>query len=498
LKPQNVMVDEEGNARILDFGIARSLKAKGITGTGVMIGTPEYMSPEQVEGKEVDQRSDIYSLGVILYEMVTGRVPFEGDTPLSIAVKHKTEMPKEPREFNTQIPEDLSRLILKCMEKDKGKRYQSAGEVRSELERIEKRIPATERIIPKRKPVTSREITVTFGLKKLYTPALVVIAITIIAVIIWQILSQKQIASLEPAKSSIAVLPFSDLSPNKDQEHFCDGMTDEIIVKLSRLEEWKVIPRTSVRQYKDTNKDIREIGKELDVANILDGSVRKEKDDIRVTATLINVKDGFQLWSDIYDKKLERVFDIQNEIAEKIAEALKIELSPEEKKQIQKNPTENLEAYNLYLKGRWFWNIRTEEGIEEAIKYFTDACEEDAHYALAYAGLADCYTMASSYGYKPPKEVMPKAKSAVVKALEIDETLSEAHASLAFIKLFYEWDKYNAKIEFERAIQLNPNYGTAHQWYANCLTVFGRHDEAIAEAKRARALDPLSPIINRN
>ena len=229
LKPQNIMIDKEGNARIMDFGIARSITGKGITRAGVMIGTPEYMSPEQVEGKEVDQRSDIYSLGVNLYEMVAGQVPFEGDTPFTIGIKQKSETPKDPKELNTQIPGDLSKVILRCMEKDKEKRYQSAGEVRSELENIEKGIPTTERIVPKRKSITSKEITVTFGLKKLLIPALVVVALVIAAVAIWQPWSQEEAVPIPSAKPSIAVLPFKDLSPQKDQGYLCDGFAESLI-----------------------------------------------------------------------------------------------------------------------------------------------------------------------------------------------------------------------------------------------------------------------------
>ena len=260
LKPSNIMIDRDGNARIMDFGIARSTEGKGITGAGVMIGTPEYMPPEQAEAKEVDQRSDIYSLGVILYEMVTGRVPFEGDTALSIAMKHKSEVPKNPKEFNTQLSDDLCHVILRCLEKDKAKRYQSAREVRSDLINIEKVILTTERVIPKRKPITSKEITVTFGLKKLFIPALIIIAISIVAVVIWQVLPREKEIPVFQDKPSIAVLPFEDFSPQKDQEYFCDGMTDEIIAKLSKLREWRVIPRTSMMRYKKTDKDIEEIG----------------------------------------------------------------------------------------------------------------------------------------------------------------------------------------------------------------------------------------------
>ena len=491
LKPQNIMIDKEGNSRIMDFGIARTIKGKGITGAGVMVGTPEYMSPEQAEVKEVDQRSDIYSLGIILYEMVTGRVPFEGETPLGIAMKHKSEEPKDPRELNAQIPENLSRVILRCMGKDKEKRYQSAGEVRSELVSIEEGIPTTEREIPKRKPITSREITVTFGLKKFFIPALVVIIFAIAAVIVLQMIPQRQ--------TSIAVLPFTDLSSQKDQEILCDGMTAEIITKLSGLHGWKVMNTASVMRFKNTEKDVKDIGRELDVSTILLGSIRKEEDDLRVDVQLVNAEDRFQIWGDTYEQKLTRIFDIQSTIAEKIVKVLKTKLSPEEEERLQKRPTDNLEAYNLYLKGRLFWNKRTKEGLEEAIKYFMDAIEKDENYASSYVGLADCYTMLGTYGHIPEKEAYPIAKTYVTKALDIDETLSEAHTALASIKADYEWDWEGAKSEFERAIQLNPNYGTAHQWYANYLSyIEGRHEEAVNEAKRARELDPLSPVINQN
>jgi len=496
LKPQNIMIDREGDAHIMDFGIARSLKGKGITGSGVMIGTPEYMSPEQIEGKEVDQRSDIYSLGIILYEMLTAKVPFEGETPFSIGLKHKSEIPKNPKELNTQIPDDFSRVILKCLDKDVEKRFQSAGELRSELTRIEKGIPSTERIIPKGKPITSKEITVTFKLKKLLLPALILVAVVAAAVIIWQFLPQQEPVSPLPEQPSIAVLPFVDLSPQEDQAYFCDGLADELINRLSKIEKVRVPARTSVFSFKGKELDIREIGKKLEVETVLEGSVRKAGDKIRITVQLVKVDDGYPLWSEKYDRSMEDIFALQDEISLAIVDNLKIKLLGKEKQELIKGQTQNLEAYDSYLKGRYFWNKRTVEDIKKSVEYFQQAVEDDSKYALAYAGLADSYITLGDWQGLSPKEAFPEARKAAEKALEIDNLLAEAHNALAYVKYIYEWDWPGAERGFKHSISLNPNYATAHQWYAEFLTVMGRFDEALEEIKRARKLDPLSLIIN--
>ena len=495
LKPQNIMIDRDGNARIMDFGIARSIKEKGITGAGVMIGTPEYMSPEQAEAKEVDQRSDIYSLGIILYEVVTGRVPFEGDTPLSVAMKHKGEVPKDPRELNAQVPSDLSRVILKCMEKDKTNRYQTPEEILSELNKIEKGIPTTERVIPKTKPSTSREITVTLRLRKFLIPVSVVAALVIAAVIIWQLLPKGETVPAPLDKPSIAVLPFEDLSEKKDQSYFCDGLADELINRLTNIEKLRVPARTSSFSFKDKELGIQEIGKALNVEMVLEGSLRKAGNKLRITAQLVNVADGFPVWSEKYEHDEADIFLLQDEISLAIVDKLKVKLLGEEKERIVKRHTDNLEAYNLYLQGRFFWNKRGEEALKKSVDYFEQAIKKDPAYALAYAGLADSYITIGDWQLLPSKEVFPKARAAVLKALEIDDELAEAHNALAAIKKYYDWDWTGAEKEHKRAIELNPNYPTAHQWYAEFLFAIARFDEAVAEAKRAQELDPLSPII---
>jgi serine/threonine protein kinase/Tfp pilus assembly protein PilF len=492
LKPQNIMIDKEGNARIMDFGIARSIKGKGITGAGMMIGTPEYMSPEQVEGKEVDQRSDIYSLGVNLYEMVTGQVPFEGDTPFTIGMKHKSETPKDPKELNAQIPEDLSRVILRCMEKDKEKRYQSAGELRSELINIEKGIPTTERIVPKRKPITSREITVTFGLKKLFIPGAVVVALVIVALIILQLLPKKQAVPSPSGKHSIAVLPFEDLSAQQDQAYFCDGIAAELINRLTNIENLKVPARASSFSFKDKELDIQEIGKKLDVNFLLVGSLQKAETRLRITAELVKVSDGYPLWSEKYEGNMEDIFALQDEISLEIVDNLKIKLLGEQKAKLVKRHTENPEAYKLYLKGQYQHEKFTTEALEKAIEYFQKAIEIDPNYAQAYAMMADCYVGLGWSGELTLKEASSRVTALIKKALEIDDTNSEAHYALAQKKFYLDWDWVGGVREIKRAIELNPSFVSAHFEYAWYLMAMGRFEEAIAEAKYTLQLDPIS------
>jgi serine/threonine-protein kinase len=495
LKPQNIMIDRDGNARIMDFGIARSLSAKGITGAGVMIGTPDYMSPEQVEGKETDQRSDIYSLGIILYEMVTGRVPFEGDTPFTIGVKHKSEIPKDPKEMNTQIPDDLSHVILRCLEKEKDSRYQSAEELHSDLANIEKGLPTSEILVPERKPITSKEITVQFRVKKYLVPVFLVLAVGIIAIAIWQLRPSKEEIPAPPEKPSIAVLPFEDRSPQKDQGYLCDGLSESIINALIKVEGLRVPARSSSFSFKDKEQNAKEIGEILNTKTILEGSLQKAKNRIRISAQLIDVADGSVLWSKQIDKEEADIFSIQDEITLAVVDELRVNLLGDEKENLKKRYTENIEAYNLYLQGRYFWNKRTKEGIEKSIEYFQEAIDKDPTYALAYVGISDSYNILGDWNFFPSKEVYPKAKKAAEEALELDDLLGEAHISLADYKAEYEWDWEGAEKEFKRGLELNPDYPSGHQWYSEYLLKMSRFIEALEEANRAIELDPLAPII---
>ena len=461
LKSNNIMIDHEGNVRIMDFGIARSLETKGITGAGVMIGTPEYMSPEQVEGKEVDQRSDIYSLGVILYEMVTGDVPFRGETPFVVGMKQKTENPTAPQELNTQIPFELNHLILKCIEKDKEKRWQTVEQILIELGRIERSITTTKKIMVEEEKGT-----------------------TMTGEVAWQ--------------NSVAVLPFTDLSPQKNQEYFCDGMAETLINSLSNIKELRIVARSSAFSFRGKDMDIREIGKKLNVNTVLEGSVQKADKRIRITAQLVNVEDGYHIWSDRYDRELDDIFAVQDEIGLAIVENLKGKLLIKEKEKLLKRHTDSPEAFSLYLKGLYFWNKRTAEGMKKGMESFQQAIENDPTYALAYCGLADSYSILGFWCFLPPKDSFPKAKVLAEKALGIDETLAEAHASLAWVKFVYDWHWPSAEDEFRKAIKLNPGYAMAHHWYGVYLTAMGRHDEALKKIKRACELDPLSLMINTN
>jgi eukaryotic-like serine/threonine-protein kinase len=495
LKPQNVMIDRAGKAHIMDFGIARSTRDAGITGPGMIIGTPDYMSPEQLDGQEAGPRSDIYAFGAVLFEMVTGEAPFEGNTPLAVALKHKTEPPRDPRSMNPQVPEAFGRLILRCLEKDPAHRYQTAEDLLAELMVIEGDLPSTRGLTP------GATAAARPAKKRLARPAtLVLLAAGAIAAAAGGYFLVKARRAGGPGtgapitvgayKNSIAVLPFADLSTAKDQAAFSSGITDDLITKLSSLGQLKVISRQSVMRYGGADQDIRVIGKELGVENILEGSIQREEDNLRVNVKLTRVADGSNLWGETYNRQVESIFSVQDEISKAVVNALRIELVAGQDYMLVKRYTQDPDAYSLYTRGRLSWNRRTEEGLKDSIDDFQKAIAKDPNFALAYAGIADAYSFLGRLGFARPADVYPKAKEAAEKALQIDDALAEGYIALAFVKYNYDWNWLDAEIDFNWAIGLNPNYATAYQYYGSLLVNLGRFEEAMAKLEKARELDP--------
>ena len=427
LKPQNIMIDKDGNARIMDFGIARSLKTKGITGAGVMVGTPEYMSTEQAEAKEVDKRSDIYSLGVILYEMVTGRIPFEGETPLSIAMKHKGEIPKDPREINAQIPEELSQLILRCIEKDKSNRFQSAEELLSELSRLEKGIPTTEKVVPKRRPSTSREITVTFSPKKLFIPALIIIALVIIAFIILKLIPQKELAPIPTDKPSLAIIYFENISGDENLSSWRTGLSELLITDLSQSKLVNVLSSDRIfsilkklnllEAEKYSSEDLVKVAEEGRVNHVLKGSYIRAGGNLIITVVLQKPRTAEVIQSIETECQSEEEIPARvDELTKQIKVALNLSqeaIASDIDKDVGKITTASPEALKLYTDGMGFRNI---SDYRQSIRYMERAIAIDPEFALAYRAIAQNY---NSIGYRNLRIEFLK------KALELTDRISE-------------------------------------------------------------------------
>jgi serine/threonine-protein kinase len=511
VKPDNVLVTGR-HAMVTDFGVAKAMtestrEAASLTTLGIVIGTPAYMAPEQITADpQVDHRADIYAVGALAFELLTGRPPFGGDTQAVLSA-HITQQPPSVTTIRPDVPVALSDCIAKALAKQRADRWQSAEELRRCLERS--LTPAASTSRESAPPAAVGTGAAVRGFPRRAAPR-ALLAAGVLALVLgagWWMRSDRR-ENAAPARPSatvattarvpaIAVLPFENLGP-ADQEYFAVGMTDEITSRLSAVSGLGVIASRATRRYAGTRRSMRDVGRELGIEYVLVGNVRWSGPGsrrVRITLELLRAEDERQLWSTTYDRVIDDVFDVQSDIAGQVVDKLGVTLAEGERRRLSARPATNHEAYTLYLKGRYYWNKRTERDVQTALGYFQQATDVDPGYSLAWVGIADTWISRGWYSRLAPSETFPQAKHAVMRALQFDSTLAEAHASLAHIHLEFDYDWIAAEREYRRAIELNPTYPTAHHWYGGFLSAMGRHEEAMQQAQTAHGLDPLSPII---